>query len=135
MLSDRAFGVSIASVVSIVLIAITITCLAGCPRYNVWRKQLSGEAELRKQEFQKRILIEQAKAELESAKLYADAEIERARGISESMEIISGKLKDNTEYLQYWAIEAQRKMADSPNHTTCYIPVGPNGIPLAKLVE
>jgi regulator of protease activity HflC (stomatin/prohibitin superfamily) len=35
-----------------------------------------------------------------------------------------------SNYLQHEAIQAQREMANSPNHTTVYIPVGSNGIPI-----
>jgi len=102
------------------------------PQYNVWRKTLSGQAQLKEQEYAKQILVEQAKAELESAKLLKDAEVERAKGVAESMEIISQNLENNESYLQYLAIQAQVKMAESPNHTTVYIPVGPNGLPVVK---
>ena len=122
------------------IVTILILCfLAGLfwifPTYNVWRSSMSGKAQLREQEYVKQVAIEQAKAELESAKLYADAEIERARGVAESTEIISEKLQKNEAYLQYLAIQAQIKMADSPNHTTIYIPSGINGIPVIKNLE
>ena len=107
----------------------------GFPQYNVWKRTLDGKAMLREQEYTKQILVEQAKAELESAKLLADAEIERARGVAKSTEIISEKLQMNEAYLQYLAIQAQIKMADSPNHTTIYIPSGINGIPIIKSLE
>jgi hypothetical protein len=32
-------------------------------------------------------------------------------------------------YLQHEAIDAQKKMAGSPNHSTIYIPMGPTGSP------
>lgn len=96
---------------------------------------MGGEAQLREQEYAKQIMVEQAKAELESAKLLREAEIERARGVAESMVIISEKLEENDNYLQYLAIQAQIKMADSPNHTTVYIPVGPNGLPLIRTID
>lgn len=104
------------------------------PKYNVWRRQLGGEALLREQEYAKQIMVEQAKAELESSRLLRKAEVERARGVAESMEIISEKLEQNESYLQYLAIQAQVKMAESPNHTTVYIPVGANGLPLIKTI-
>jgi len=114
-----------------VLIAIVAVMII-YPQYNVWRKKLAGEADLRQQEYAKQIMVEQAKAELESAKLLSQAEVERSRGVAKSMEIISEKLEANDNYLQYLAIQAQIKMAESPNHTTVYIPVGSNGIPLIK---
>jgi len=114
------------------ILALVIVAMIVLPQYNVWKRKLGGEAQLKEQEYAKQIIVEQAKAELESAKLLREAEVERARGVAESMEIISQELEQNTSYLQYLAIQAQMKMAESPNHTTVYIPVGTNGIPLIK---
>jgi hypothetical protein len=44
------------------------------------------------------------------------------------MQIIRGQL--SSLYIQHEAIEAQKMMVNSPNHTTVYIPVGPMGVPL-----
>jgi hypothetical protein len=44
------------------------------------------------------------------------------------MEIVNQKL--TATYLQHEAIEAQKAMVGSPNHTTIYIPVGPMGVPV-----
>ena len=52
----------------------------------------------------------------------------QAQGIANAMEIIRGQL--SPMYIQHEAIEAQRAMVNSPNHTTVYIPVGPMGVPL-----
>ncbi len=125
---------SLVIIVVVILIAIAAVMII-VPQYNVWRSKLEGQAELKKQEYAKQIMVEQAKAELESAKLLREAEVERSKGVAESMEIISQNLEKNANYLQYLAIQAQMKMAESPNHTTIYIPVGANGIPLIKTVE
>jgi regulator of protease activity HflC (stomatin/prohibitin superfamily) len=52
----------------------------------------------------------------------------QAQGIANAMQIIRGQL--NALYIQHEAIEAQKLMVNSPNHTTVYIPVGPMGVPL-----
>ena len=52
----------------------------------------------------------------------------QAEGIANAMQIIRGQL--NALYIQHEAIEAQKLMVNSPNHTTVYIPVGPMGVPL-----
>ena len=39
------------------------------------------------------------------------------------------------QYLQHEAIEAQKAMAGSPNHTVIYIPSGRNGVPLVSTVN
>jgi regulator of protease activity HflC (stomatin/prohibitin superfamily) len=128
----------ISSVVAIVISAIIIigAFMIIIPNYNVYKNTLMGKANLRQQEFEKQIIIEQAKADLESAKYLADAEIERARGVAEANNIIGNSLENGGDkYLQYLAIEAQRKMADSPNNTILYIPSGNNAIPLVQTVK
>ena len=52
----------------------------------------------------------------------------QATGIANAMQIIRGQL--SPMYIQHEAIEAQKLMVNSPNHTTVYIPVGPMGVPL-----
>ncbi len=52
----------------------------------------------------------------------------QAQGIANAMNIIRGQL--SPMYIQHEAIEAQRLMVNSPNHTVVYIPVGPMGVPL-----
>jgi len=49
------------------------------------------------------------------------------------MGIINERL--TSTYLQHEAIEAQKAMVDSPNHTTVYLPVGPMGVPLVATLD
>jgi hypothetical protein len=73
-------------------------------------------------------LLDEKETQREIAKKDAEIRIEEARGIAEAQRIINSTLTVN--YLQHEAINAQLKMAASPNHTTVYIPSGANGIPL-----
>ena len=52
----------------------------------------------------------------------------QAQGIANAMRIIRGQL--SSMYIQHEAIEAQKQMVNSPNHTVVYIPVGPMGVPI-----
>jgi regulator of protease activity HflC (stomatin/prohibitin superfamily) len=52
----------------------------------------------------------------------------QAQGIANAMEIIRGQL--SAMYIQHEAIEAQKLMVNSPNHTVVYIPAGAMGVPL-----
>ena len=52
----------------------------------------------------------------------------QAQGIANAMQIIRGQL--NGMYIQHEAIEAQKLMVNSQNHTVVYIPVGPMGVPI-----
>ncbi len=59
--------------------------------------------------------------------------IVQAEGIARSVEIIAQRLTN--QYLQHEAIEAQKAMVGSPNHTTVYIPVGPMGLPVVGTID
>jgi regulator of protease activity HflC (stomatin/prohibitin superfamily) len=69
---------------------------------------------------------------METAELDAKRRIAEAEGIAKSMTIIQEKL--TPAYVQYLAVEAQKAMVGSPNHTTIYIPVGPMGVPIVNTI-
>ena len=71
------------------------------PQYRVWSQEMEWRAEFAKAEQNRRIKLEEAKANLESQKFNAEAEVERAKGVAESNKIIWEGLKNNQEYLQY----------------------------------
>ena len=73
-------------------------------------------------------LLEEKQTQREIAQRDAEIRVEEAKGIAAAQKIINATLTPN--YLQHEAIQAQRSMASAPNHTTVYIPVGPNGLPL-----
>lgn len=75
----------------------------------------------------------QKEFELNIAKKDAQIRVEEAKGIAQAQEIINKTLTDR--YLQHEAIQAQLKMAESPNHTTVYIPSGNNGIPIIRTID
>lgn len=76
------------------------------------------------QQTEQLVKVEQQKAQIR----IADAE-----GIAKAQQIINATLTDR--YLQHEAIQAQEKMANSPNHTEIYIPSGNNGIPIVKTLD
>jgi regulator of protease activity HflC (stomatin/prohibitin superfamily) len=78
-------------------------------------------------------LLEQKQTEIEIEEREKQKRIVQAEGIARAMEIISQRL--SAQYLQHEAIEAQRAMVNSPNHTTIYIPVGPMGVPLVGTLD
>ena len=57
----------------------------------------------------------------------------QAQGIANAMAIIRGQL--SPMYVQHEAIEAQKAMVGSPNHTVVYIPTGPMGVPVTGTFE
>lgn len=94
-------------------LVVTMALMFGLPRYNVWQQEMAGKAEMAKAEQNRKILVEEAKAKLEAEKLNAQAEIERAKGMSEAMKIENGTL--NETYNQYLFIRTLDKLADKGN--------------------
>ena len=82
----------------------------GIPKYKVWQQEMDGKAEMAKAEQNRKILVEEAKARLEAEKLNAEAEIERAKGMAQAMEIENGKL--TSTYNQYLFIRTLEKISD-----------------------
>lgn len=72
--------------------------------------------------------LEKADTEIQIEKKLAERRVAEAMGIAEAQRIINQTL--TPLYLQHEAIQAQGKLVNSPNHSTIYIPVGSNGIPL-----
>jgi regulator of protease activity HflC (stomatin/prohibitin superfamily) len=99
----------------------------GCPIYNVWQQGKAGEAELRHAEFSRQVATQEAHAKMESAKMLAQAEIERAKGVAEANKIIGASLHDNDGYLRYLWITA----IDHSAHETIYIPTEA-GLPILE---
>jgi regulator of protease activity HflC (stomatin/prohibitin superfamily) len=57
----------------------------------------------------------------------------QAQGIANAMGIIRGQL--SAMYIQHEAIEAQKAMVGSPNHTVVSIPVGAMGVPVTATMD
>lgn len=99
-------------VVHIVLGAvISITLLmAILPVYGVWSQSQSGKAKLAEAEYSKRTKLEEAKTNLESERLNAQAEVERAKGAAEAIKIEGGSLTEN--YIRYLWVRQQGDLND-----------------------
>lgn len=75
--------------------------LAGCPMYNVWEQEKTGEAELARANQNRQIAVQEALAKKESAKNLAEAEVIRADGVARANKIIGDSLRNNEDYLRY----------------------------------
>jgi uncharacterized iron-regulated membrane protein len=103
--------------------------LWGVPVYNRYQTRANEANKIQVNELQ----IQQTEQLVQVERQKAQIRIVDAQGIAESQRIINATLADR--YLQHEAIQAQLQMANSPNHTTIYIPSGNNGIPLVKTVD
>lgn len=100
--------VRITTIIVISVIAFITLYMALMPRYKVWRKEMEGRAAFAEAEQNRKILIEEAKANLEAQKLNSQAEIERATGMAKAIEIENGKL--TREYIYYLWVRNLDKM-------------------------
>ncbi len=113
----------IASVLGVVVI---ISLMIGLPVYNVWRSNKMGVAEYVRAEQNRKIKIEEAKANLEAEKLNAQAEIERAKGAAEAIRIENGSITPT--YIQYLWVRQQNA---NSNNKIIYIPTEA-GLPILE---
>jgi regulator of protease activity HflC (stomatin/prohibitin superfamily) len=81
----------------------------GCPQYSVYEQRLSGEAELAKAEYSRKVQVADALGRYEAAKSLASAEVERAKGVAQANAIIGDSLKNNEAYLRWLYIEGLRE--------------------------
>lgn len=91
------------------------------PWYNVWSQEMEGKAEFAKAEQNRKIRIEEARANLEAEKLNAQAEVERAKGAAEAIKIENGSITPT--YIQYLWVRQQTDLNDK---TVIYIPTESN---------
>jgi regulator of protease activity HflC (stomatin/prohibitin superfamily) len=75
--------------------------------------------------------LETRATQVEIAKKDAERRVVEAEGIARATQIIQQRL--TPLYVQHEAIEAQKAMAGSPNHSVVYIPVGPMGVPIVSV--
>ena len=109
--------IGVKAIVGIVVgIAVFVVAMAFVmPWYNVWSQEMEGKAEFAKAEQNRKIKIEEAKANLEAEKLNAQAEVERA------IRIENGSITPT--YIQYLWVRQQSDLSDK---TVIYVPTETN---------
>lgn len=118
-LSPKFIKSALWGVVGIIVFVVAMAFIK--PWYNVWSQEMEGKAEFAKAEQNRKIKIEEAKANLEAEKLNAQAEIERAKGAAEAIRIENGSITPT--YIQYLWV---RQQSDLSNKTVIYVPTETN---------
>lgn len=120
------------SILGIILaILIVIFCIGGCmygyPKYQVYKSDLAGQAQLKEAESNRKIIILEAEAQKESAALLAEVEVTRAKGVAEANKIIGNSLKNNESYLRWLWISNMKETSND----VIYIPTEA-GLPILE---
>lgn len=114
----------------IVTLVLAVLVGGGCwgyPQYRVYSERMTGEAELARAEYAKKVLVQDAIARQESAGKLAESEVIRAEGVAKANRIIGDSLKENESYLRYMWI---RSLEEGKNEVI-YIPTEA-GLPLLE---
>ncbi|MBP3731363.1 MAG: hypothetical protein J6I40_07845 [Mailhella sp.] len=126
MFQKPNFGMIVLGVIS--ALTLGLAAMWGLPRYSVYQQGLAGEAELARAQQNRQIRIQEAMAAKESAKMLAEAEIERAKGVAEANKIIGDSLKGNEAYLRYLWVQGLNS-AQTPQ--VVYVPTEA-GLPIME---
>ena len=106
----------------VVVIVLLVGVLVGLPTYNVYSKQMAGRAAYEQAVQDRRIRVLEAQAALDSARLTAQAEVERARGANEANRIMADALGGPEAYLRWSYINMLQETAGKEGRQTIYIP-------------
>jgi hypothetical protein len=135
---DYAYYTIMVAVVIGLLIGLSVGGAFGCKSYSRYQKRTDATNNIRVAQMNannqtklNEIQIAQTQQLVQVEQQKAAVRVAEAKGIADAQQIINTSL--TPLYLQHEAIQAQLKMAGSPNHTQVYIPSGPNGIPLIKM--
>ena len=126
MRDETRGGIILVSLVIITISIIVGGLMWGLPNYRVWSREMRGKAEFVEAEQNRRIVIEEAKANLEAEKLNAQAEIERAKGAAQAIKIENNSL--TATYIQYLWVRQQNM---GKNTKIIYIPTEA-GLPILE---
>lgn len=116
-------GISLGTLILIVLGSLIVLLMWGCPKYSVYRARKQGEAILVHAQSSREVAVAEARAKMESATLLAPADTIRAHGIARSNAIIGTSL--TTDYPHWYWIDNIEKNPQA----TIYVPTE-NNLPI-----
>ena len=130
-MSKESFMNFMRTILAVAVVAVAVSVFVGIcmwvfPKYDVWASEMSGKAEFAKAEQNRKIKIEEAKANLEAEKLNAEAEVERAKGAAEAIKIENGSITPT--YIQYLWVRQQNLAGENK---VIYIPTEA-GLPILE---
>ena len=128
MNSDTKSTLITTFIVGFTVIATIVGLIWGYQTFRVYSASQSGKAQLAEAEYNRQIIVRQAQAKLDAAKLDAEAEVERAKGVSQANAIIANGLGGPEGYLRYLYIHM---LEGSDGKQVIYIPTEA-GLPILE---
>ena len=116
--NDLKIFLKISTVISLVLILGVSGCMYGYPQYNVYAQKMQGEATLAHADFERQVQVRDAQGRLDASKLLAEADIERAKGVAQSNQIIGESLKNNESYIRWLFVQG----LETSKNQVIYVP-------------
>jgi len=129
MYSDTKYVAGMMTGLGFTLLIAVALSMWGCPRYGVYEQRLAGEAELAQANYSKQVAVQEAQAKLQSSKLLAEADVERAKGAAQANVILGNSLKGNEDYLKYLWIQNLEAGKTAPQ--VIYVPTEA-GLPILE---
>jgi hypothetical protein len=108
--SETVFGITITTVIGLLILVVICLGMWGCPQYSVYEQRLTGEAELAKANYSRQIAVVEAEAKMKSADSLGQAEVIRAKYLAEANKIVGDSLRDREDYLRYLWIQSIDKV-------------------------
>lgn len=115
-------------ITAVVAVGILVGIVWGYQSFRVYSAGQSGKAQLAEAEYNREIIVRQAQAKLDAAKLEAQAAVEHAKGVAESNKIIANDLGGPEGYLRFLYIQM---LQDTESKQVIYIPTEA-GLPILE---
>lgn len=119
---EIAIAIGVCLVGLVLLVGIPFTWVAT----KEWRKNISGQAALAEARSASKVKTERARADYESSKLNAKAEIERAKGTAEAVKIENGAITPS--YVNYLYV---KNLGKGKGNRVIYVPTE-TGLPILE---
>lgn len=110
------------------VVGLIVGLIWGWQTFRVYSASQSGKAQLAEAEYNRQIIVRQAQAQKDAAVLLAEAEVERAKGVSQANKIIADGLGGPEGYLRYLYIHM---LEENQDKQIIYIPTEA-GLPILE---
>lgn len=108
-MKDFAAGVAAIVVALAMVVGLIVGGIWVFNSIRVWTAETGGKAKLAEARYSKQVKFEEAKANLESQKLNAKAEVERAKGAAQAIKLERGTFT-NEDYIKYLYVRDMDKL-------------------------